>query len=161
MTIDIRPYEAPGSEPPATTPGTGGTRPRRPRRARGSAITWVATTAARRWRMTLGLLIVVVLAGVYAFSTALDREGFPPINTPISVVTGTYFFDDADRVDAEVVAPLADAFLQADDVVEVASEAQPSGFAIAVELDDSIDADLGTQRLLVLGETVPEGASVD
>lgn len=160
MTTEIRPFDIPDADRPSTdTPAAGD--PRRRRRARGSLITWIATTAARRWRVTVALLIVAVIAGVYAFASALDREGFPPINTPISVVSGTYFVDDADRVDADVVAPLAAAFLVAEGVVEVSTESQPTSFGIVVEFDDSIDSDVGTQRLLDLGLPVPDGVSID
>jgi multidrug efflux pump subunit AcrB len=167
----ITPTRIPASEPPWDLPPTGdgtgaggpggdgagdaGSRPKR------SWVTTVAVAASRRWRVTLGLLVVVVLAGVYAFGFGLNREGFPPVNTPISVVTGTYFVDDAERVDAEVVAPLAAAFAEADGVVEVATDAQPSSFAVIVEFDDSIDSDVGTQRLVDLGVEVTDAATVD
>ncbi|MEL6894310.1 MAG: hypothetical protein AAFP84_22150, partial [Actinomycetota bacterium] len=72
---------------------------------RRSIITTVATTATRRWRITFAFFVVVLLSGVWAFGFGLNREGFPPINTPISVVSGTYFVDDAERVDDEVVRP--------------------------------------------------------
>jgi multidrug efflux pump subunit AcrB len=167
----ITPTRIPASEPPWDLPptgdggGAGGSggddAAGAGSRARRSWVTSVAVTASRRWRVTLCLFIVVVLAGVYAFGFGLNREGFPPVNTPISIVTGTYFVDDAERVDAEVVAPLAAAFAEADGVVEVATDAQPSSFAVIVEFDDSIDSDVGTQRLVDLGVEVTDAATVD
>ena len=134
MSIDLRPHELPDAEPPARGERRRARARRRWReRSRGSLITWIATTAARRWRITMGLLVIATLSGLYAFGVGLDREGLPPVNTPISVVTGTYFVDDAERVDDEVVAELVAAFVGVDDVQEVLSEVQPSSFAVVVE----------------------------
>ena len=160
MSIDVRPQDAPDAEPRREW-DTPSPRRRGRDRSRGSLITGIATTAARRWQVTVALLVVAVLSGVYAFGAGLDREGFPPVNTPISVVTGTYFVDDADRVDAEVVAPLVEGFLQVEGVEEVASESQPSFFSVIVEFEDSISSEDGTQRLLDLGLPVVDGAEVD
>lgn len=127
---------------------------------RRSVITSIATGATRRWRITVAFFVVVVLAGGYAFGFGLDREGFPPINTPISIVSGTYFVDDAERVDAEVVVPLVEAFVQVDGVVEVTSEARGTSFGVTVEFEDSIDSAEGTARLEALAVEVPDEATV-
>ncbi len=118
---------------------------------RGSLITSIATTASRRWKLTLAFFVVVVLAGGYAFGPGLDREGFPPINTPVSIVTGTYFVDDADRVDADVTQPLSDAFQDVEGVVSVEAQAQPSSFVVFVEFEDSLGSEEGTRRLVGAG----------
>ncbi len=122
---------------------------------RPSIITRIATGAARRWQITLAFFIVVVLAGGYSYGFGLDREGFPPINTPISIVTGTYFVDDIDRVDADVAQPLADAFAGVADASSIESQARESSFVVVVEFDDSIGSDEGTQRLVDLGIDFP------
>ncbi|MFT5268100.1 MAG: multidrug efflux pump subunit AcrB, partial [Acidimicrobiales bacterium] len=83
-----------------------------------SLITSIATLATRRWQIALGFMVMLLIAGVSAYGFGLDREGFPPIDTPIAVVTGTYFVDDADTVDAEVTNPLARAFADVPDVLE-------------------------------------------
>lgn len=122
---------------------------------RPSLITRLATGAARRWQLTLAFFVVTVLAGGYAYGIGLDREGFPPINTPISIVTGTYFVDDIDRVDADVTQPLADAFADVADVATVESQARSSSFVVVVEFEDSVGSEEGTQRLLDLGVEFP------
>ncbi len=71
-------------------------------RQRRSLITFIATSATRRWQISLGFMVMLLIAGVSAYGFGLDREGFPPVDTPIAIVTGTYFVDDADTVDAEV-----------------------------------------------------------
>ncbi len=125
---------------------------------RRSVIAAIATEAARRWKITFGLLVAVLIVGASAYGFGLDREGFPPINTPISVVSGTYFVDDPARVDAEVVQPLDAAFRDVEGVVSTEATARQSSFSIVVEFDSDIDSEVGTQRLLDLGLAVPDGA---
>lgn len=125
----------------------------------GSVITRLATGAARRWQVTLAFFVVMVIAGGYSYGFGLDREGFPPINTPISVVTGTYFVDDIEQVDADVTQPLASAFANVADVVSIESQARRSSFVVVVEFDDAIGSDEGTQRLLDLDVEFPPDVS--
>ena len=126
---------------------------------RPSIVTRLAIGAARRWQVTLAFFVVVVLAGGYSYGFGLDREGFPPINTPISIVTGTYFVDDIDQVDADVTQPLSEAFGAVADVSSIESQARPSSFVVVVEFDDSLGSDEGTQRLIDLGVEFPTEVS--
>jgi multidrug efflux pump subunit AcrB len=128
--------------------------------ARRSIIASIATGAARRWQVSFAALIVVLIAGVSAYGFGLDREGFPPINTPISVVSGTYFVDDAEQVDTEVVQVLESAFGEVEGVVSTEATALPNGFSVVVEFESDIDSDTGTVRLLELDVVVPDGAEV-
>ena len=122
---------------------------------RRSVITSIATSATRRWQITLGFMVMLLIAGVSAYGFGLDREGFPPINTPIAIVTGTYFVDDADAVDAEVTVPLAEAFADVPDVIEVQTQARPSSFLVFVEFESSVDSSIGTERLAALNIEAP------
>ena len=128
---------------------------------RRSVITSIATSATRRWQITLGFMVMLLIAGVSAYGFGLDREGFPPINTPIAIVTGTYFVDDADAVDAEVTVPLAEAFVGVPDVIEVQTQARPSSFLVFVEFESSVDSSIGTERLAALNIGLPPGAQAD
>ena len=130
------------------------TRPRR------SVITSIATFATRQWKVTVALLGVVLIAGVSAFGFGLDREGFPPINTPVSVVSGTWFVDDAERVDAELAQPLAEQFATVEGVESTETQARPSSFVVVVEFESGIDSDEGTAALVALGLTGPDGAEI-
>ncbi|HSM65362.1 MAG TPA: efflux RND transporter permease subunit, partial [Ilumatobacteraceae bacterium] len=127
---------------------------------RRSIITTIALFFATRWRLTLAFLIVVLVAGFSAFGFGLNREGFPPINTPISVVSGTWFVDDADVVDEQLVLPLSEAFGQVDGVVSIESQARSSSFVVVVEFESDISSDVGTAALLALDVDVPDGADI-
>ena len=127
---------------------------------RRSVIASIAAGAARRWQATFAVMIVVLIAGVSAFGFGLDREGFPPINTPISVVSGTYFVDDAEVVDQEVIVPLEAAFSEVEGVISTESIALPSSYSVVVEFESDISSDVGTARLVALGLEVPDGAEI-
>jgi len=157
MSQDLDTAEELGSEPQSAPAPEAAPAPVRRRR---SIITSIATGASRRWKITLAFFIVVLVSGAWAFSFGLAREGFPPINTPISVVSGTYLVDDAERVDDEVVLPLVDAFSQVEGVVEVSSESRPSSFGVFVEFEDSIDSSEGTALLEAVETDVPAEAIV-
>jgi len=131
-----------------------------PSSSRRSIITTIALFFTTRWKITLAFLLVVVVAGLSAFGFGLNREGFPPINTPISIVSGTWFVDDAEVVDAELVAPLTEAFAEVEGVESIESQARPSSFAVIVEFESDISSDVGTAALLAVGATVPDGAEV-
>ena len=130
-------------------------------RPQRSLITSLATAATRRWQITLGFMLMLILAGVSAYGFGLDREGFPPVNTPLGIVTGTYFVDDAEQVDADVTIPLADAFADVEGVEEVFTEARPSSFLVFVEFDADLDSETGTERLAAQGVELPVGAQAD
>ena len=127
---------------------------------RRSVITSIALFATTRWKVTAGLFAAVLIAGLSAFTFGLDREGFPPVNTPISIVSGTWFVDDAAVVDEDLVRPFKEQFEAVEGVVSVDSEARSSSFAIIVEFASDIDSATGTARLVELELVAPEGAEV-
>ena len=131
-----------------------------PKAPRRPVITSIALFATTRWKVTAGLFAAVSIAGLSAFTFGLDREGFPPVNTPISIVSGTWFVDDAGVVDEDLVRPFKEQFETVEGVVSVDSEARSSSFAIIVEFGSDIDSATGTARLVELELVAPEGAEV-
>jgi multidrug efflux pump subunit AcrB len=111
-----------------------------------SPITRLGVLSARHWKTTLVLWGVVVAVGLVAYGGGLRREGFPPVDLPIVVVDGTFFVDDQERVDREVVVPLQTAFADAGGVAEITTFARDNAFAVIVEFES--------------GFTSPEGAAV-
>lgn len=126
-----------------------------------SPITALATTAARRWPITLSLWVVVFAVGLTAYFGGLAREGFPPINLPIAIVDGTYFVD-AETVDADVTLPLSEAFNAMDGVAEVQAFALGNAFAVVVEFEDTFSSPEGAALLetTVAGLSLPPEADV-
>lgn len=126
-----------------------------------SLVTKLATATARRWKFTLAALLAVTVAGVAALTTGLDREGFPPINTPISIVSGTYFVDDPGRVDRDVLTAIEPELQALDGVVETSVRALPNAYVAVVEFESSISSPKGTEAIAALDLTLPPEATIE
>lgn len=124
-------------------------------------LTTMAVGAAKHWRITVVAWIVLLIAGGYAYSTGLAREGFPAIEVPIVVVEGAYFADDAEVVDADVSEPLVAALSEVEGVESVGSFTRDNGFFLIAEFDDAYTAVEGAVLLEAAGTGVaPEEALV-
>ena len=93
---------------------------------------------ASRPRQSLLLWLVVLAFGVLSYLFLLPREGFPPVDVPISVGAGGYFVDDKDRVDEEVTLPLADAIGAIEGVESVQSFSRANSFSILANLESDV-----------------------
>lgn len=86
------------------------------------------------------LWIALVVFGIASYTTLLHREGFPSINIPLTVVSGTYFVNDSEKVDAEVAAPLTQTALKQPGVKSVSTSSASNFFSVVVQYDDTVDA---------------------
>ena len=100
-----------------------------------------------RWRLTLILWLILSLAALAVYHNLIRREGFPPIQFPITVVSGDYFVDDATRVDNEIIKPLLDNFSEVSDIKQTFATAGDNFFNLVVVFDDQISPEQGRQRL--------------
>jgi multidrug efflux pump subunit AcrB len=123
----------------------------------GKPLTILAVAAARYWKVTIGLWILLLAAGGYAYLSGLDREGFPPINTPIVFVQGPYFADDPEAVDADVSKPLTEAILAVDGVEGVEAFAGRNFASLIVEFNSSFSSAEGVAAI----EGIHEGVVPD
>ena len=105
---------------------------------RPKLITRPALAAASRPRVTVIAWLVLLATGIYAFVFALDREGFPPVNVPIAVVSANWFVDDEIRVDAELATPVFEAYKDVEGVDSVSTFSRPDGFAAVFEFDNEV-----------------------
>lgn len=112
-----------------------------------SLITKLATSAARRWPITLAVWIAVFGIGLTAYFGGLAREGFPPVNLPIAIVDGAYFVDSAETVDSDITVPLSEAFRDIEGVAEVQAFALSNAFAVVVEFEDTFSSPEGAALL--------------
>ncbi len=109
---------------------------------------------ASRPRPSVLLWLVVLAFGVLSYLFLLPREGFPPVDVPISVGAGGYFVDDQDRVDEEVTSPLAGAVLALEDVESVQSFSRDSSFSIVAHLESGVSSVEGAALIDEAANTV-------
>jgi multidrug efflux pump subunit AcrB len=67
-----------------------------------------------RPRTTALIWLIITVFGALSYTTLLQREGFPSVNSPFAVTQGTYLVNDPVKVDKEVAKPLSDFLLNYD-----------------------------------------------
>lgn len=107
----------------------------------------LSTLTLGRYRPSLLIWLLVLLIGTFSYTTLLDREGFPPVEVPFAVTSGTHFVDDAEAVDENVVATLTQEISSLDDVVHVQSTARPNSFTIVSEFAENMTSREGAERI--------------
>ncbi|PID30461.1 hypothetical protein CSA80_02255 [Candidatus Saccharibacteria bacterium] len=116
-----------------------------------------------RPRFTAALLLVVAGFGILSYSTLLKREGFPPINIPVAIGQGTYFVNDAERVDREVGKPVSQYLLKQSGVKSVRAKSLANFSTVIVEYEEDVDAAAASKQLqaeIVDKQIVPPGAKL-
>ncbi len=102
---------------------------------------------AKREKATLGLWLVLLLVGAVVYLGVLPRNGFPSVDVPITVASGSYLVDDQVRVDEDVLKPMAAAAKGVDGVTGIQTFAADNGFTLVADLDTSLTSAIGVDRL--------------
>lgn len=100
-------------------------------------VNFVSLFASRPLRSIL-LWLVVVAFGLASYLVLLPREGFPPVDVPISIAAGGYFVDDADQVDEDVTQVIADAVAERPEVASVQTFSRASSFSVIANLESGV-----------------------
>lgn len=109
--------------------------------------------AARRGA-SLILWAGLLIFGILAYTTLLPREGFPPVDAPISIGAGAFFVDDQEQLDEVVTSPLSEAVVARAEVESILSFSQPSSFSVIANLASGVSSAEGAA---VIEEVIAEG----
>jgi multidrug efflux pump subunit AcrB len=93
-----------------------------------------------RPRMAAVIWLVLTVFGIVSYTTLLQREGFPSINIPFSIVTGTYFVNDPQKVDQQVAGPISNIVLKDSHVKSVQSGSRANFYNLAIQYKEGTDA---------------------
>ncbi len=115
---------------------------------------------ASRLRPSVLLWLLIATFGVTAYTLLLPREGFPPVDVPVSIGAGAYFVDDQEQVDADVTQPFVEAVLALDEVESVLSFSRDSSFSVVANLADGTTSVEGAALLdeVIAANDFPEQA---
>jgi multidrug efflux pump subunit AcrB len=116
-----------------------------------------------RWRMTLTLWVLLLAIGAFTYTSVIKREGFPPIQFPLSFVSGAYIGEGKDAVDSDILVPLSAALVEQDAVTDVNTSANDGFFTAAVSFNDSVTSITGTelvQRVIEDTSELPQNAII-
>lgn len=85
-------------------------------------------------------LLVILLFGALSYTTFLRREGFPSVNIPLTIVSGTYLVNDSAKVDNDVAKPLGEIALKQANVTTVQTQSAGNFFQATVQYKEGTDA---------------------
>lgn len=105
----------------------------------------------------------LVVFGVLSYTSFMQRQGFPSIEVPISVVRSTYFVNDRSVVDAEVTKPLLSAIEEVDSLKSTQATTTDNTSVIVVEFEDDVTSQQGADRIEAQLDDValPDGATTE
>ena len=98
-------------------------------------------------RKTALIWLIIVLFGAVCYTTLLKREGFPAINTPFALGTGSYFVNDPAKVDSEVAQPLSDYLEKQDGVKSVQTQSFANFYTAIINYKDNVDSTTRSKEL--------------
>ncbi len=98
-------------------------------------------------RKTALLWLVLTLFGATCYTTLLNREGFPAIETPFAVAQGTYLVNNPAKVDKQIAAPLSEYLLKQPEVKTIQSQSQDNFYSVIVSYNDGVNADSESAKL--------------
>lgn len=97
-------------------------------------------------KTSVTLWIAVVIFGVLSYTVLLQRQGFPAINLPFSVVNGVYFVDNQAKVDADVAEPASKAIMKLSEVKTVTATSGKNFVSMQIEYKEGADAVAGSAK---------------
>ncbi len=107
----------------------------------------VSARSFKHPRQTALIWLVLVLFGATCYGTLLKREGFPSINTPFAIASGSYLVGDPAAMDKEVAKPLSEFLLKQDGVKSVQTQSFANFYNAQVSYKDGVNADTRSAAL--------------
>ncbi|MBX4197241.1 efflux RND transporter permease subunit [Candidatus Saccharibacteria bacterium] len=113
--------------------------------------------------MALAWLAIVVF-GLLSYTSFMRREGFPTINIPYSMVSGSYLVNDPAKVDNDIAKPLSQIITKQKDVKTVDAQSGKDFYNIAIQYDDGTDAKAASaniEKAIKAANVLPKTATAD
>ncbi len=93
------------------------------------------------------LWLTLVVFGLLSYTTLLKREGFPSVNIPLAIVSGTYYVNDSAKVDSAVAKPLSDAALKDSSVKSIQTSSASNFFTAQIQYKEGTNAQAAADSL--------------
>jgi multidrug efflux pump subunit AcrB len=101
-----------------------------------------------RSRTVAIIWLCLTLFGLLSYTALLKREGFPSVSIPFTILSGTYFINDAEKVDLEVSKPISDIALKDNRVKSVNATAQAAVYSVVIQYKDGTDENAAGKDIL-------------
>ncbi|HRV75817.1 MAG: efflux RND transporter permease subunit [Candidatus Nomurabacteria bacterium] len=96
-------------------------------------------------RFSLFAWISLLVLGLVTYTGLIQREGFPSVQVPISVVNANYFVGDKEKVDSEVSLPISNVLKSVPQIKEVSSTSTDNFANILVTYRDDVSSEEGSK----------------
>jgi multidrug efflux pump subunit AcrB len=100
----------------------------------------------KHWRSSSVILAALIGAGIYAYTAVLPREGFPAVQTPLTIVNAFDFNQTADQLDKNIAIPLTKKLQNNSSVDSVQTTSNQGSLTAVVSFKD----DMGPKQELIL-----------
>lgn len=113
--------------------------------------------------LTALLWVVVFSFGILSYTTLLKRSGFPSVNIPIVVVSGSYAVNDASKVDMALAKPVLDIALKQPGASMAQSNSDNNFFSATIQYNESVDVAAAKKNLeqqIAASGVVPKSANL-
>lgn len=97
--------------------------------------------------LSAAIWLSVAVFGFLSYTVFLQRQGFPSVDVPISIVQGTYFANDKNVVDAQLAKPIVEQIQKVDGVKKTTATVLDNQATIVVEYEENVPAKDGSQRV--------------
>jgi len=117
--------------------------------------------AARNWKVTLIFWLIILLFGYLSYSNFLKREGFPQITTPFAALNGTYFVEDDEKVNNDVVIPITNQLSKIEQIKDFTATSSDNFYNVIIEFQSEIGSDEGAKLVenAIKDVKLPNGAT--
>lgn len=96
-------------------------------------------------RFSLFAWISLLVLGLVTYTNLIQKEGFPSVQVPISVVQANYFVGDKVKVDTEVTLPISNALKDVPEIKEVSATTTDNFATILVTYQDDVSSEDGSK----------------
>lgn len=98
----------------------------------------------KHWRSSSVILAALIGAGIYAYTAVLPREGFPAVQTPLTIVNAFDFNQTADQLDKNIAIPLTKKLQNNSSVDSVQTTSNQGSLTAVVSFKDDMGPKQGT-----------------
>lgn len=91
--------------------------------------------------------LALTLFGAACYTSFLNREGFPAVETPFAIAQGAYLVNNPAKVDSDVAKPLSEHILAQDGVKSVLTQSQSNFYVVTVSYEDNVNSETKTREI--------------
>lgn len=97
--------------------------------------------------LSLSIWLAVAIFGILSYTVFLQRQGFPSVDVPISIVQGVYFAGDKNVVDSQLAKPVVERIQKVDGVSKTTASVFDNQATIVVQYEEDLTAQAGSQKV--------------